>query len=197
MGSIGALVKPLDSRYPSDVGLRDARTSELDAVARLLAEVYGAFEAHLPAQAWARYIGEIVDVRSRLGASELIVAEQAGQLAGTIGFFPEASRSALERWPAGWASIRSLGVRADTRRRGIGTALAGEAVRRARERKAKAIGLHTAAHMAAATPVRAARLSPRARVRHRDRRDVHRPGAAIRRELAGAGVPARPRGGLR
>lgn len=37
------------------------------------------------------------------------------------------------------------------RRRGIGTALAGEAMRRARERKAKAIGLHTAAHMAAAT----------------------------------------------
>lgn len=144
-------MKPLDSRYPSDVALRDARRSEIDAVARLLAEVYGSFEAHLPAQTWLRYIGEIVDVRSRLGASELIVAEQAGQLAGTIGFFPEASRSALERWPAGWASIRRLGVRADMRRRGIGTALAGEAMRRARERKAKAIGLHTAAHMAAAT----------------------------------------------
>lgn len=39
-------------------------------------------------RAWERYIGEIVDVRSRLGESELIVAERAGRLVGTIGFYP-------------------------------------------------------------------------------------------------------------
>jgi ribosomal protein S18 acetylase RimI-like enzyme len=135
----------------SDVRVRDARTEEPDELARLLAEVYGAFRTHLPADAWKRDIGEIVDVRSRLGESQLIVAEHAGRLLGTIGLYPDASESAIERWPDGWASIRTLGVRAEARRRGIGTALARECVRRAQARGAKAIGLHTAAHMGEAT----------------------------------------------
>jgi ribosomal protein S18 acetylase RimI-like enzyme len=151
MGSIGSLVNHAERSSLSGVRVRDARTEELDEVARLLAEVYGAFRAHLPADAWECYIGEIVDVRGRLGESELIVAEHAGRLVGTIGFYPDAARSAIERWPHGWASIRTLGVRAEARRRDVGTALARECVRRAQARGARAIGLHTAAHMAAAT----------------------------------------------
>ena len=151
MGSIGSLVNHAERSSLSGVRVRDARTEELDELARLLAEVYGAFRTHLPADAWKRYIGEIVDVRGRLGESELIVAEHAGRLIGTIGFYPDAAHSAIERWPHGWASIRTLGVRAEARRRGIGTALALECVRRAQARGARAIGLHTAAHMAAAT----------------------------------------------
>jgi ribosomal protein S18 acetylase RimI-like enzyme len=151
MGSIGGFVDHAESSSPSDVQLRDARPDELDELGRLLAEVYGAFRAHLPAEAWERYIGEIVDVRSRAGESELVVAEDAGRLVGTIGFYPDASRSAIERWPNGWASIRALGVRAEARRRGVGTALARECVRRAQARGSEAIGLHTAAHMPAAT----------------------------------------------
>jgi ribosomal protein S18 acetylase RimI-like enzyme len=117
----------------------------------LLGEVYAVFREHFPAAAWASYIGEIVDVRSRLGESELIVAERAGRLVGTIGFYPDASRSQLERWPEGWGSIRTLGVLADARRRGVGDALASECVRRARARGLRAIGLHTGSHLAAAT----------------------------------------------
>ena len=151
MGSIGALVEHTDSSSRWHVLVRDVRTDELDELARLLAEVYGAFRTHLPVDTWERYIGEIVDVRSRLGESELIVAEDAGRLVGTIALYPDASRSALERWPDGWASIRTLGVRTEARCRGVGTALARECVRRAEAHGAKAIGLHTAAHMAAAT----------------------------------------------
>jgi ribosomal protein S18 acetylase RimI-like enzyme len=103
------------------------------------------------AQRWGRYIGEIVDVRARLDVSELIVADGGGDLVGTIGFFPDASRSAVERWPEGWASIRALAVRADARGHGVGEALARECLRRAREHGAHAIGLHTGAHMVAAT----------------------------------------------
>lgn len=140
-----------ERRSISALRLRDARASELDEVARLLGDVYGVFRAHLPPEAWESYVSEIVDVRSRLRESELIVAEHAGHLVGTIGFYPDASRSALERWPEGWASIRTLGVRANARRQGVGEALARECLRRARERDAKAIGLHTASHMATAT----------------------------------------------
>jgi ribosomal protein S18 acetylase RimI-like enzyme len=141
----------MGSMLTPDLRLDDARVSDLGEVARLLDEVYAAFRGHLPPEAWESYIGEIVDVRSRLGESELIVAERAGRLVGTIGFYPDASRSALERWPERWTSIRALAVRADARRQGVGEALARECVRRARSARAKAIGLHTASHMAAAT----------------------------------------------
>jgi ribosomal protein S18 acetylase RimI-like enzyme len=140
-----------ERRSRSALRVRDARTAELDEVARLLGDVYLPFRAHLPPGAWESYIGEIVDVRSRMREYEPIVVERAGRLVGTIGFYPDASRSTLERWPEGWASVRTLGVRADARRQGVGEALVRECLRRARERYSKAVGLHTASHMAAAT----------------------------------------------
>jgi ribosomal protein S18 acetylase RimI-like enzyme len=90
-------------------------------------------------------------VRGRLGESELMVAVLGGALVGTIGFYPDASRSAIEQWPTGWASIRTLAVRRFARCQGIGEALARECVRRARVRGIRSIGLHTAAHLADAT----------------------------------------------
>ena len=140
-----------DPGIPGEVRVRDATSGELDQVAELLGEVYGVFCERFPAEAWVSYIGEIVDVRSRLGESEVIVAERAARVVGTIGFYPDASRSRLERWPEGWGSIRTLGVLASARRRGVGSALASECVRRARARGLRAIGLHTADHLAAAT----------------------------------------------
>lgn len=137
-------------RLAIDIGLRDASPDELDHLSRLLGEVYGEFQPRFPADLWHTYLGEIVDVRSRLGGSELIVAESAGRLVGTVGFYPEAWRSALERWPVGWASIRTLAVLPDARGRGVGEALTRECVRRARERAAIAVGLHTNPFMAAA-----------------------------------------------
>jgi ribosomal protein S18 acetylase RimI-like enzyme len=131
--------------------LRDARRDELDKVAALLGAVYGVFREHFPPDAWERYIGEIVDVRSRLGESELIVAERWDRLVGTIGFYPDASRATLERWPEGWGSIRTLGVCIDARCTGVGEALARECVRRARQRRLRAVGLHTASYLQAAT----------------------------------------------
>ena len=79
--------------------LRDARVATLDEIGRTLGEIYGVFRGHLPPQAWERYIGQIVGVRSRLSESELIVAERDRQLIGTIGLYPDASRSPVERWP--------------------------------------------------------------------------------------------------
>jgi hypothetical protein len=106
------------TRLTTDIRLRDARPDELDRLSRLLEEVYGEFQPHFPGDLWRAYLGEIADVRSRRD-SELIVAELAGRLVGTVGFYPEASRSALERWPVGWASIhaRCTHGRAGTGRR--------------------------------------------------------------------------------
>lgn len=139
------------TRADPEVSCRAARPDETRAVADLLAEVYAVFEPQFPPEAWPRYIGEIVDVTGRLADSELIVAERDGRLVGTIGFYREASRSPLERWPHGWASIRCLAVRPHARGLGVGAALARECVRRARAQGASAIGLHTASFMTAAT----------------------------------------------
>jgi ribosomal protein S18 acetylase RimI-like enzyme len=153
MGSIGAVVDPRGAWTLEELLVRDALPGELDPVATLLGEVYGVFRELFLADAWKSYIGEIVDIRSRLRESELIVVQREGRVVGTIGFYPDASRSALERWPADWGSIRCLGVCIDARHDGVGEALARECVRRARERGLRAIGLHTAAHLAAATRV--------------------------------------------
>lgn len=139
------------ARAFSGLVVREARPHEIDALASLLAEVYSEYRPHFPADAWKRYLGEIVDVGSRLANSVLVVAENEGALVGTVGLYPDASQSVLERWPAGWASIRTLAVLADARRRGVGEALALECVRLASAQRAHAIGLHTASFMAAAT----------------------------------------------
>lgn len=151
MWSIGGAVDASNAEPASEARVRDARSDELDEVARLLGEVYGEFRPHFPSGAWEHYIGEIVDVRRRLADSELIVAERERRLVGTIGFYPNASRSTLESWPAGWASIRTVGVLSDARRRAIGEGLARECLGRARRRGALAVGLHTAPFMSGAT----------------------------------------------
>jgi ribosomal protein S18 acetylase RimI-like enzyme len=142
---------PADARPVSRLVVREAELDELDAIASLLEQVYSEYRPHFPAHAWEGYLGEVVDVLSRLADSVLIVATSDGGIVGTVGFFPDASLSSLERWPAGWASIRTLAVRGEARQRGVGKALGLECIRRAREQRAHSIGLHTASFMTFAT----------------------------------------------
>lgn len=136
-------------RSVSAVTIRDARRGELDAVASLLGKVYEAFRPHFTAEVWPAYIGEIVDVRIRLRDSGLIVAQTEDRLVGAVMFYPDAARSGMERWPEGWAAIRTLAVVAVARHNGVGEALTRECIRRALGRRARAIGLHTAPFMVA------------------------------------------------
>lgn len=142
---------PSDARPVVGLVVREAELDELDAIASLLKHVYTEYHPHFPGEAWGRYLGEILDVRSRLADSALIVAASGGGLVGTVTFYPDASLSSLERWPAGWASIRALAVSSNARRRGVGEALALECLRRARAQRAQAVGLHTASFMTTAT----------------------------------------------
>ncbi|NUT98519.1 MAG: GNAT family N-acetyltransferase [Saccharothrix sp.] len=169
------------TRHPPRPVVRDARPGESEAVAALLAEVYAVFRGHFPADAWERYLGEVVDVAARLPDSELIVADRGGPLVGTVAFYPDATRSALEHWPPGWASVRALGVRADARGQGVGTALGAECVRRARRCGATAIGLHTASFMTSAN-----RLYRRLGFRRRPGDDIE-----IGEMFTGTPLPAR------
>jgi ribosomal protein S18 acetylase RimI-like enzyme len=129
--------------------IRDARSEEMDEVSLLMRDAYLEYEKFFPPEGWKLYLGDIMDVRSRLGDSQLIVAELEGHLAGAVTLYPDASRS-REEWPEGWAGIRLLAVHPAYRGRGVGRALMEECVRRCREEGIRAIGLHTAAIMSIA-----------------------------------------------
>ena len=123
--------------------VRDARTVELDHVALLMRDAYQEYQASFPAGLWDGYVRDVMDVRSRLNFSELIVAELGGRVVGAVTFYPDASQSEQEGWPPGWAGVRLLAVHPDARGLGIGRALMDECLRRSRERAALTLGLHT------------------------------------------------------
>ncbi len=132
--------------------VRPADSSELDAVVEVLHAAHSEFADTLPSAVYAAYIANLIDVHSRLGASELLVAELDDRLAGTITVYPDASDEGWG-WPAHWAGLRAIAVAPDARGRGLGRQLAAAAIARARDLDREAICLHTAHFMRAAVPL--------------------------------------------
>ena len=126
---------------PSNV--RDAGVEALDQVSLLIRDAYQEYQANFSPEVWEGYARDIMDVRSRLDTSELIVAENSGRLVGAVTFYPNTSPSDQGGWPAGWTGIRLLAVHPDARGMGIGRALMDECLRRSRLLSATALGLHT------------------------------------------------------
>jgi ribosomal protein S18 acetylase RimI-like enzyme len=123
--------------------IRNARSDELDEVSLLLKNAYQQYENFIRPEAWKSYLEDIMDVRSRLGESDLIVAELNHRLVGSVTLYLDGSHSFPEAWPRGWAVVRLLAVRPEYRSQGIGRALMEECIRRCRQAKVAAIGLHT------------------------------------------------------
>jgi GNAT superfamily N-acetyltransferase len=137
---------------PAKKGLliRDAHSEELNEVSLLIREAYMEYEHSFPAEHWKFYLENIMDVRSRLSDSELIVAELDRKLVGVVTLYLDASSSSQEQWPKGWAGVRLLAVRPAYRGQGIGRALMEECIYRCRKQNIKTIGLHTAIIMSVA-----------------------------------------------
>jgi predicted N-acetyltransferase YhbS/quercetin dioxygenase-like cupin family protein len=82
----------------------------------------------------------------------VLVAEHGRRVVGTVSFYPDAGREELG-WPTGWAGLRALGVEPRARGLGIGRALLGACLERARDAGAPVLCLHTAEFMAAAVAI--------------------------------------------
>jgi ribosomal protein S18 acetylase RimI-like enzyme len=129
--------------------VREADEADLDSVVSVLYAANSQFASVLPKAFYRAYMGNVLDVRSRLRDSRLLVAEHEGRVAGTITLYPDASREGWG-WPARWAGIRAVAVIPSARGHGIGRRLTQECIRLARADGAQAVCLHTAAFMEAA-----------------------------------------------
>ena len=130
--------------------IRDALPDEMDEAAEVLGTAYGAYAVSMPPELWKGYHADIVDVRSRLSDSDLIVAEHEGRVLGTVTFYPPGDRDGRSAWPEDWAGIRLVAVHPNARGMGVRRALTKVCISRARVLGATSIGLHTSSIMAVA-----------------------------------------------
>jgi len=142
----------MSSRSLTGAGVRPAGPSDLPAARRVLLAAYQEYAATLPPAVFGRYLTDILDVESRAGTGEVLVAEHGGRVVGTVTYYAEAGDEGFG-WPAGWAGLRALGVEPRARGLGIGRALLEACLERALAAGAPVICLHTAEFMTAAVAI--------------------------------------------
>ena len=124
--------------------ITEAGRDELDAVRRVLVAANQGYRAVLSPASFEAYLGMVLDLEPRFEVADVLVVRAAGELVGTVTYFPDAT---LEGWgfAEGVAGIRSMGVDPSARGQGLALRLLDECVVRSRRVGATAIGLHTAA----------------------------------------------------
>jgi GNAT superfamily N-acetyltransferase len=134
---------------PSRFQIRDARDDEWAAIRDLTLAAYAEYATIMSASGWAALRQALYTVLDAEDApAQRIVAERDGALVGSVLLYPAAANAYGEalagpRWP----KVRLLAVLPAVRGQGVGTALMGECVRRARRAGATALGLHTSESM--------------------------------------------------
>jgi GNAT superfamily N-acetyltransferase len=130
-----------------DVVVRDARPEELEAVGELTVAAYDGLVTD-------GYAEVLRDVPLRAAESTVMVGELDGRIAGTVTLVPP---TAAEQWrntddpDAG--TIRMMGVAAEFRGHGVGSALVAACIDRSREAGWRQLALVTTADMRSALPI--------------------------------------------
>ena len=123
--------------------IRPAREDELDAVASLIVDAYAEYAAHMSPDAWSTFANDIANVRGRQNDATLLVAEEDGQLVGSVTVF-SGWRGAQE----GTAGVRLLAVPPEHRGGGVGRALLQDCIDRARRAGKRRLVMTTTQEMA-------------------------------------------------
>ncbi len=157
--------------------IRDARASDRKAIKEVTLSAYQEYATVMPPAHWQEYRKNIVDTLADIESAEQIVAEENGEILGTVLLYPQTKT----KEPNGKTKIevpyiRLLAVVPSARGRGIGQALMQECIRRAHQSGAKVIELHTTDMMQAAM-----RLYERMGFKRLSKRDFNpAPGVAIK-----------------
>ncbi len=126
---------------------RIAESHEHSAVAQVILESYAEYAPLIPADAWERYSQSILDVRSRMTESELLIAVEDGEIVGSATFYPARLKRTQSEWPPEWTGARLIAVLPERRGRGIGKAIVEKCINISRDQKAAAFALHTTPYM--------------------------------------------------
>jgi len=120
------------------VEIRPVRPAEYARAGQLTVAAYRSLEAELEEE----YAKDLEAVADRVADAEVLVAVD-GDLLGCVTFVPDAASPLAEGVAAGEAAIRMLAVDPGAQRRGVGAALVGACVDRARERGRAGLFLHS------------------------------------------------------
>lgn len=120
--------------------LRTFEPQDAPAVNALVQRAFISLEPHIPDwPGFSKGLGALVDLADH---SQIILAEQDGQLLGAVGYVgPGQSKKAF--FKPEWPIVRQLSVAPECRGQGIGRALVLECIRRAQADKAPVLALHT------------------------------------------------------
>lgn len=133
--------------------LRDANDLDQDAIRGVTLAAYQEYAAVMHSLHWQLYRQNIIDTLADVRPAVQIVAEQEGNIVGTVLLYPAGanlSTSDDASTALAWPEIRLLAVLPEARGLGIGGVLVRECMGRAVDAGATAITLHTTDMMAAA-----------------------------------------------
>jgi ribosomal protein S18 acetylase RimI-like enzyme len=129
--------------------VRDALDREFNEIASLAVAAYQEYARALTVDNWEIMRSNLLKMTEEIDRGQLIVAAQDKELIGSVIYAPPGT-SELQIFSPEWASVRRLAVSPAYRGQGIGAQLTLECIRRARQDRAKIIGLHTSELMVAA-----------------------------------------------
>lgn len=126
------------------ISIEEATEADYHAVRAVLIMAYAEHQAALPPAVFSAYISDLMDLESRSGVSQLLIARRGGRAVGAVTYYPDARLQGVG-WPdEGWASVRALGVVPQARQQGVARWLIGACLARARAAHAPVLGLHVA-----------------------------------------------------
>ncbi len=133
----------MQSKIKSPV-IRDALSNDREAIRNVTLSAYQEYEPLM--RYWEYYREDIIATLEHVDPAEQIVAEQNNAIVGSVMLYPAGT---VFTFPDGdtftllWPEVRLLAVAPAARGQGIGAALMGECVRRARRDEAQFLTLHT------------------------------------------------------
>jgi GNAT superfamily N-acetyltransferase len=119
-------------------------------VGAIVRAAYTQFEPDYPPESWERFLRMVGEAGGHFERAQVIVAEQGGEIVGTVTFYANGALSDQGEWPDGWAGVLRLAVLPSRRGGGIARALMQEVIRRCRAAGIETLALHTTDFMAVA-----------------------------------------------